>query len=303
MSASMTAQGKKLLLVGGNGMLAGKIAAVAPPDYKITAVDLPDFDLTDKAQVLAYVDDLRPGIIVNCAAFTNVDGCETEQTLADQVNGVAVGYLAEAAKSVDAVLVHISTDYVFDGEKSTPYLEDDQTNPQSVYGHSKLSGEQAVLASGLQKYFIVRTSWLYGPGGNNFVETIIRLSKDRTELGIVADQIGSPTYTGDLANAIFNILETSTSPQPPVPTPFGVYHFSNEGQCSWYEFAKEIVSLAEKNGETLKIEKINPINTEDYPLPARRPKYSVFSKKKYSQVTGKLVPNWKEGLVNYFTER
>jgi dTDP-4-dehydrorhamnose reductase len=299
----MVVRGNRLLLVGGNGMLAGKIALVASSFYEITSVDLPAFDMTDKAWVLTYIDNLKPSVIVNCAAYTNVDGCETEQALAEQVNGAAVGYLAEAAEKVDAILVHISTDYVFDGVKKMPYVESDQTNPQSVYGHSKLLGEQCLLASGLKTYFIVRTSWLYGPGGNNFVETIIRLSKERSELGIVADQVGSPTYTGDLADAVLTLLEKASSPQSSASSPYGIYHYSNDGQCSWYDFANEIVALARVNGETLKIEKINPINTEDYPLPARRPEYSVFSKKKYSQVTGKLVPNWQESLVNYFTER
>jgi dTDP-4-dehydrorhamnose reductase len=299
----MTAQGKKLLLIGGNGMLAGEIAAVAPQDYIITAVDLPDFDMTDKARVLAYVDDLGPEVIVNCAAYTNVDGCETEQTLADQVNGVAVGYLAEAAKKVDAVLVHISTDYVFDGEKKTPYTEDDPMNPQSAYGHSKLLGEQAILTSGLRKYFIVRTSWLYGPGGNNFVETIIRLSKERSELGIIHDQIGSPTYTEDLANAVFGLLEAVASLQSPSSSLYGLYLFSNEGYCSWYEFAKEIVALAKKESEQLKVEKILPIKTEEYPLPAVRPVFSVFSKEKYCLATGRSVPDWQDSLVKYIERR
>jgi dTDP-4-dehydrorhamnose reductase len=299
----MTPQSKKILLIGGNGMLAQKIAAVAPSCYEVTSVDLPEFDMTDKGKVLSYIEHLSPEVIVNCAAYTNVDGCETEQVLAEQVNGVAVGYLAEATKKVDAVLVHISTDYVFDGEKRTPYVEEDTVNPQSAYGHSKLLGEKSILSSGLEKFFIVRTSWLYGPGGNNFVETIIRLSKERTELGIVADQIGSPTYTGDLADAVYALVEAATSPQPPAPSLYGTYHFSNDGQCNWYEFAAEIVALARANGEQLMIEKINPINTEDYPLPANRPAYSVFLKEKYCLATGRSLPVWQDSLAKYMVER
>ena len=246
---------------------------------------------------------MRPEVIINCAAYTNVDRCESDQALAEKVNGTAVGYLAGAAKRVDATLVHISTDYVFDGEKSSPYVEEDHTNPQSVYGSSKLVGEQAIISSGLEKYFIVRTSWLYGPGGNNFVETIIRLAKDREELGIVADQVGSPTYTGDLAAAVFALLKSASNPRSPTPSPYGLYHFSNEGHCSWYEFATKIATVARANGEQLKVEKINPIKTEDYPLPAKRPAFSVFSKEKYSRITGKLVPLWKESLQKYFAER
>ncbi|MCK4509258.1 MAG: dTDP-4-dehydrorhamnose reductase [Desulfuromonadales bacterium] len=326
----VTSKMSRVLLIGGNGMLAQKISAVAPSCYDITAVDLPVFDMTDKIKVLAYVENLNPEIIINCAAYTNVDGCEIEQALADQVNGAAVGFLAEAAKKVDAVLAHISTDYVFDGEKKAPYEEEDTVNPQSAYGRSKLLGERELLSSGLEKFFIVRTSWLYGPGGNNFVETIIRLSKERSELGIVSDQIGSPTYTGDLAAAVFNLLmgnsdEGDVAKGPlrrsryegavtefssPVKDsslrihpPYGLYHFSNQGQCSWYEFSKKIVALARANGESLQVETINPIKTEDYPLPAERPKNSVFSKEKYLKTTGQQVPGWEESLAKYMMER
>jgi dTDP-4-dehydrorhamnose reductase len=292
----MSAQEKNLLLIGGNGMLAQKIASSVPPIYTLTAVDLPEFDMTDQAQVLSVVNDLQPEIIINCAAYTNVDGCETEQQLAINVNGAAVSYLAEAARSVNATLVHISTDYVFDGEKKAPYVEEDLTNPQSVYGHSKLMGEQAILTSGLKKYFIVRTSWLYGPGGNNFVETILRLAGDREELQIVADQVGSPTYTGDLADAIFNLLGA-------VPSPYGTYHFANAGQCSWYDFAEEIVSRYKAHGGQVKAEVIKPISTEEYPLPAKRPAYSVFDKTKYCAATGASIPDWQDGLDRYLIIR
>jgi dTDP-4-dehydrorhamnose reductase len=296
----MAAKGKKLLLVGGKGMLANRIVSLAPPEYALTAVDLPEFDITDQDQVVSLVDRLRPEIVINCAAYTNVDGCETEQELANRVNGDAVGYLAAAAKNVDAVLVHVSTDYVFDGKKKTPYVEDDPTNPQSAYGRSKLLGEQKLLASGLKKFFIVRTSWLYGPGGKNFVETILRLSRERQELGIVADQFGTPTYTGDLAEAIFNLLALNAELHQP---PYGTYHFSNNGSCSWYEFANEVVTLARHNGETLRVEAVRPIKTAEYPLPANRPAFSVFSKVKYAAATGALVPDWKVSLAKYCAER
>lgn len=299
---SMTAQ-KKLLLVGGNGMLAGIIAATAPSNYQITAVDLPEFDMTYKAQVISFVDDMHPEVIINCAAYTNVDGCETEQELASQVNGVAVGFLAEAAKRVDATLVHISTDYVFDGEKKMPYVEKDKTNPQSVYGSSKLLGEQSILSSGLEKFFIIRTSWLYGPGGNNFVETILRLAGEREELKIVADQVGSPTYTGDLANAVFNLLGISPSPQSPVPSPYGLYHFANEGSCSWYDFACAIVEEGRSRKLPIKTYEIYPIRTDEYPLPAKRPANSVFDKSKYKATTGVDIPAWRDSLCTYFSKR
>lgn len=299
----MAVEKKKLLLVGGNGMLAQKITSSAPSEYAITAVDLPAFDVTDKAQVFSVVDDTQPEIIINCAALTNVDGCETVQESAMLVNGVAVGYLAEAAKKVDATLVHISTDYVFDGTGKNPYVEEAQTNPQSVYGRTKLLGEQSLLASGLEKYFIVRTSWLYGPGGPNFVETILRLAAEREELRIVADQVGTPTYTGDLADAIFSLLSVSNCPQPSAPSPYGLYHFANQGQCSWYEFACEIVVVARKSGMSLKVSEIVPIKTEEYPLPAPRPAYSVFDKSKYMQATAREIPLWQLSLAEYFTSR
>jgi dTDP-4-dehydrorhamnose reductase len=294
---------KKLLIVGCNGMLAQKIVSLAPPEYSVEGVDLPDFDITNQAQVEMVVNAMCPDVIINCAAYTDVDGCETEQALADQVNGTAVGFLAEAAKNVDAVLVHISTDYVFDGDKRTPYKEEDTVNPQSAYGRSKLLGEREILSSGLDKFFILRTSWLYGPGGSNFVETIVRLAKERTELGIVADQVGSPTYTGDLADAVYALLKAASSPQHPAPSLYGTYHFSNSGECSWYDFAIEIVKLAKLNGEPLKVVNIKPISTEDYPLPAKRPAFSVFSKEKYLKATSLGLPAWEESLTNYFSER
>lgn len=300
----MPIQKIKFLLVGGNGMLARKIAASAPSEYQITSVDLPDFDITDQAQVCSVIEAFRPEIIINCAAYTNVDGCETEQVLANRVNGTAVGYLAEAAKAIDAVLVHFSTDYVFDGKQKRPYLESDPPCPQSVYGHSKLLGEKELQASGLKKFFIVRTSWLYGPGGNNFVETILRLAAERVELRIVSDQVGTPTYTGDLANAVFRLLKAADrrariTDHPP----FGIYHFSNEGQCSWYQFAKEIVTMAEKRGIALRVKNILPINTVEYPLPAKRPAYSVFDKSRYKTATGAEIPAWRDSLKVYLSER
>lgn len=294
-------------------MLAHKVLELAPKHYVITGFDLPDFDLTDRARVLAEIEHLQPAVIINCAAYTNVDGAETDEELATRINGYGPGYLAEAAKTVGAVLVHISTDYVFDGSNKHPYLETDPVGPISAYGRSKLAGEQAVLASGLDKYFIVRTSWLYGPGGKNFVETIIRLAQEREELRIVADQTGTPTYTGDLAEAIFNLVELSASPQSPATStgdsphtgtaPYGVYHFSNSDQCSWYEFAGEIVRQMQGRGASFRIKKLEPIRTEEYPLPASRPAYSVFSKDKYRAATGAATPNWQESLFRYLEER
>ena len=294
----------EIALVGASGMLARKVQEKARAvGYTVSLFDLPDFNMTDRTQVLQEMTRLQPDVIINCAAFTNVDGAEKEQSLAMVVNGTAVGYLAEAALTVNAILVHVSTDYVFDGQKTTPYVEADAPNPQSAYGRTKLAGEQAIIQSGLDKYFIIRTSWLYGPGGNNFVETILRLAEEREQLRIVADQIGSPTYTGDLADAIFRLLNLSASPQPPDPSLYGTYHFANEGSCSWYEFACEIVTLAKLQGLPIKTQTLLPIRTEEYPLPAPRPAYSVFSKDKYLVATGAEIPGWKDSLANYLKSR
>lgn len=289
---------KKLALIGANGMLARMVRHLVPPYFDVTSFDLPDFDITDRDLVLSAMMHLRPYVIVNCAAYTDVDGCETNEELALRVNGKGPGYLAEAALETGATLVHISTDYVFAGDKTGPYSEDDPTGPLSSYGRSKLEGEKAIPASGLARYFIIRTSWLYGPGGKNFVETILRLAGEREELRIIADQLGSPTFTEDLANVIFSLLEIEDAQRP-----YGIYHVSNSGSCSWYEFAVEIVRLARLNKLPVKVERVIPIRTEDYPLPARRPSYSIFSKQKYETITGRTIPEWRESLIKYFAVR
>ena len=286
---------KAIALIGANGMLAAAIKKLVPDNYEVRSFNLPAFDLTNREQVLS-LQEQPPAIIINCAAYTNVDGCEEQRELAMQVNGDGVGLLAELAQKIDAVLVHISTDFVFDGKKTSPYQEDDQPQPLSVYGKSKLSGEQKILQSGLTKYFIIRTSWLYGAGGNNFVETMIRLAKEKPELKIVADQHGTPTWTDDLATTIFTLLNLTNH------APYGIYHYSNEGNCSWYEFSCEIISQIRASEELL-IKDVLPISTEGYPLPAERPKYSVMSKEKIKQVTGLEIPSWQQSLQTYLTQR
>ncbi|MEA3360283.1 MAG: dTDP-4-dehydrorhamnose reductase [Thermodesulfobacteriota bacterium] len=289
-----------LALIGANGMLASAINKLAPEIYEIIPFDLPDFDLTNHHLLFKSLRKARPKVIVNCAAYTDVDGCESEEELAKQVNGKGPGYLANAAKEMGATLVHISTDFVFDGEKTEPYIEVDPVNPQSAYGRTKAVGEQAVLDSGLNEYFIVRTSWLYGPGGKNFVDTIIRLAKEREKLRIVSDQVGTPTYTEDLAQAIFSLLALDGSQFSPVP-PYGIYHFSNEGECTWYDFAKEIVYQLNKHGVLLRVKELIPIRTEEYPLPAKRPAYSVLSKEKIKAATGLKISDWKSSLEKHLT--
>jgi dTDP-4-dehydrorhamnose reductase len=281
---------KRLVLVGAGGMLGSMVARCLPLDYELILCTRSDFDLGDPARVEEALDRLAPEVIVNCAAFTQVDACETQEEQAARINGDGPGYLAGAAVRLGAVLVHISTDYVFDGSKRSPYTEEDWPNPRSAYGRSKLLGEEKIVASGLASWFILRTSWLYGPGGKNFVETILRLAQEREELRVVADQIGTPTYTGDLAAAIFRLLPTGA---------FGLYHVSNQGECSWYEFACEIVNQFVRHGGRVKVKKIVPITTTEYPLPAARPAYSVFSKAKYESAVGVTLPPWQESLARY----
>lgn len=273
-------------------MLAHAIKRFLPAEFELLEYDLPEFDITHSADVAA-LGEQHPQVIINCAAYTNVDGCEDNVDLAMQVNGEGPGFLAELAQKVNAVLVHISTDFVFSGHKQNPYLEEDSTGPISVYGKSKLLGEERIKQSGLKNYFILRTSWLYGSGGNNFVETMIRLVKQRPELNVVSDQVGTPTWTDDLAQTIFSLLQTEAT---------GIYHYSNEGHCSWLEFACEIVNQV-ANVEELVVHKINPIPTEDYPLPAARPKYSVLSKQKIKHLIQMEIPGWQESLARYIQQR
>ncbi len=303
-SSPVTGDSSRIVaLIGANGMLARMVRECTPENYSLHLFDLPEFDLTDRGQVVAVLGELSPDVIINCAAYTNVDGAETNQEIAMAVNGSAVGFLAEAALEVDATLVHVSTDYVFDGSKIGWYQESDEICPQSVYGQSKALGEQEVTGSGLRKYFIVRTSWLYGPYGNNFVETILRLSAQREGLRIISDQVGSPTYTGDLAKAIFHLLTTCANCRSTTDVPYGIYHFANEGSCSWHEFACAIVEEGRSSGALLRVNNIDPICTEEYPLPARRPANSVFDKSKYKETTGARIPEWRESLQTYFSQR
>ncbi len=290
-----SAEKKRMALIGSKGMLAQAIQQASVDRYEVLSYDLPEFDLTDRDLVLRVLTASRPDIIVNCAAYTNVDQCESESALAHKVNGDGAGFLAEAARAIDAVLVHFSTDYVFDGSKTTPYREEDIPAPKSEYGRSKLLGEQKIIDSSLNDYFILRTSWLFGPGGKNFVETIARLAIEREELRVVSDQLGCPTFTRDLAEAMHQLIDHRAD--------YGIYHFSNSGECSWYDFAEKIVEHVSKTTSTLVVRRLLPIRTEEYPLPAPRPAYSVFSTDKYTKATGAVAPGWQDALDRYFAER
>ena len=284
----------KIVLIGSHGMLGQRVKALLPANIRLTELNFPEFDFLHPSGMIKILRDAGPEIIINCSAYTDVDTCENEEAVATSINGKAPGLLSELARETGSVLVHISTDYVFDGRSHTPYRESDLPSPLSAYGRSKLAGEKAILASGLECFFIIRTSWLYGLGGKNFVETILRLAGEREELRIVSDQVGSPTLTDDLAEAIFCLLETKK---------YGVYHFSNEGSCSWYDFACAAIQGARERGLNLPVKHIMPIATEDYPLPAPRPAYSLLCKEKYLGLTGKEIPHWRDGLSRYLDWR
>ena len=292
---------KKIALIGSHGMLAHSLRRTSPPEVELSLFDLPEFDVTDRGQVYSQMSALNPDIVINCAAMTNVDGCESQREQAFLVNATGAGYLAEITKQLGATLVHISTDFVFSGDRAIPYVEFDKTEALSVYGQSKLAGEQAILNSGLDRYYMVRTSWLYGPGGSNFVETIIRLAAEREELGIVSDQIGTPTSASDLATAIWTLLGENR--EQIKLAPFGIYHYSNDGICSWYEFACEIVKQLQEAESLLMLKELKPITTAEYPLPAKRPSYSVMSKEKIISATGMQIPLWQDSLKEYMKHR
>ena len=250
----------------------------------VIAVTKSDLDIADSRLVEAFVREKRPSIIVNCAAYTRVDDAESNENVANAINGSSVELLASAANGVDAMLVHISTDFVFDGSKRTPYEVNDPTNPLSAYGRSKLLGEFA--ASHARKHLVLRTSWLFGAHGPNFVESIHnQIRKGTSPLRVVDDQRGRPTYTPHLANAILRLARNDDAR--------GIVHYADEDECSWYDFAQAIVE--ELGGET----KVMPVSTEEFPRPARRPAYSVLSTERYERLTGVKPESWRDGLRDY----
>ncbi len=248
-------------------------------------------DITDRERVFEAVGSVGPQVIINCAAYTKVDLAEKERELAFAVNRDGVRNLAEAAKRSGSALIHISTDFVFDGRKSTPYLETDKTNPLSAYGESKLEGEREAIGA-LERHIIIRASWLYGLEGNNFVKTILRLAGEREALRVVYDQAGTPTWTRDLAGAITKIIDGLKAGK----ADYGVYNYSDEGVASWYDFAEAIVEEAKVAGVKLRCSSIEPILTSEYPAPAKRPAYSVLDKKKVKTAFGVAIPHWRRSL-------
>jgi dTDP-4-dehydrorhamnose reductase len=278
---------KKIIVTGCNGQLGRAINKVYASETEVVLIntDVAELDITNETEVLRFIENEKPYAIINCAAYTAVDKCESEEKLGYKINAIGPKNLSLAANAVGAKMLHVSTDYVFDGKKDTPYVEEDPTGPMGAYGRTKLAGEEFVKEVA-DKYFIVRTAWLYGDG-NNFVKTMLRLSETKAELGVVRDQFGSPTSADELAKAIKVLLDTEE---------YGIYHGTCEGRTNWAEFAKMIFELAQK--ETI----IKGITTEEYPTPAHRPAYSVLDNKAFRERIGYTFPEWQDALKDYMKE-
>lgn len=273
-----------ILVTGANGQLGNEMQVLARENLQHTYffTDVQELDICDEQAVYAYVSEHKIDIIVNCAAYTAVDKAEDNAELCDKLNNMAPGYLARAAQANGAAMIQVSTDYVFDGTAHIPYTEEEPTCPASVYGSTKLAGEQNVMDH-CEKAMVIRTAWLYSIYGNNFVKTMIRLGQERDSLGVIFDQIGTPTYANDLAQAIFAAINKGVVR--------GIYHFSDEGVCSWYDFTIAIHRLA-----NIASCKVKPLHTADYPAKAPRPHYSVLDKTKIKDTFGIEIPHWEESL-------
>lgn len=273
-----------ILVTGANGQLGNEMQVLARENLQHTYffTDVQELDICDEQAVYAYVSEHKIDIIVNCAAYTAVDKAEDNVELCDKLNNIAPGYLARAAQANGAAMIQVSTDYVFDGTAHIPYTEEEPTCPASVYGSTKLAGEQNVMDH-CEKAMVIRTAWLYSIYGNNFVKTMIRLGQERDSLGVIFDQIGTPTYANDLAQAIFAAINKGVVR--------GIYHFSDEGVCSWYDFTIAIHRMA-----GIASCKVKPLHTADYPAKAPRPHYSVLDKTKIKDTFGIEIPHWEESL-------
>ncbi|HEY5507260.1 MAG TPA: dTDP-4-dehydrorhamnose reductase [Paludibacter sp.] len=273
-----------ILITGSNGQLGNEMqqAAVRFPDFKYIYTDVAELDICDKGALDAFVKANSVNVIVNCAAYTAVDKAEDDVELCYKINRDAVRNIAEVATENKVKVVHVSTDYVFDGTNYLPYTEDMPVCPATVYGKSKLEGEQALLEN-CRESVILRTAWLYSSFGNNFVKTMIKLGNERDSLGVIFDQVGTPTYAADLADAILQLLSNETF----VP---GIYHFSDEGVCSWYDFTKTIHRMANITCD------VKPIETKDYPARTPRPHFSVLNKGKIKSTYGISIPHWEVSL-------
>jgi dTDP-4-dehydrorhamnose reductase len=280
---------KKVLLIGAKGQVGQELQVTLPYLGEVISIGREELDLTNSEKIGQLIREIHPDYLVNAAAYTAVDKAETEPELAYAINATAPKIMAESAEKIQAKFLHISTDYVFDGRKNTPYLETDLTNPLGVYGQSKLRGEEEIKTVNSQA-IILRTAWVYGSyGKSNFVKTMLRLGKEREELKVVVDQVGSPTWAKDIATAITHLLIN-------VDNPAGIYNFTNSGVASWFDLTKAIFEEAKISGIPLKIQRVIPITTAEYPTPAVRPAYSVLSGQKISQQLGYIPPYWRDSL-------
>lgn len=278
----------KILVTGSDGQLGSELKAIGKEsENEFIFTDLHSLDISNEQMVQKFIHDYKPNYLINCAAYTAVDKAEEDIDLARKINGTAPGYIAEACLENNTKLIHISTDYVFDGAASNPYGEEKFTIPSGMYGKTKLEGEEFIVETD-GEYIILRTSWLYSTYGNNFVKTMLKLGAQRSELGVVYDQVGTPTYARDLALAIIQIINQVENGKSKFET--GIFHYSNEGVASWYDFAHAIFEL--KNIEC----KLRALRTEDYPKPAQRPPYSLLAKEKIKHVYGIQIPYWRDSL-------
>lgn len=274
-----------ILVTGSNGQLGHSLRDIAGDSAnRYIFTDVAELDITDRKAIDSMMQKENISVVINCAAYTNVDKAEDDFDTANLINNTAVGNLAMSCKEHGATLVHVSTDYVFDGSSNIPYTEDMPLAPLGVYGVTKLHGEQSVLQSGCD-YVIIRTSWLYSEYGKNFVKTMMMLTEERETLNVVFDQAGTPTYAGDLARAIYDIVESGK-----YTANHGIYHYSNEGVCSWYDFAREISELARTECD------IRPCHSNEFPSKVNRPHYSVLDKTKIKATFGLTIPYWKDSL-------
>ena len=275
-----------VLVLGAGGQLGQSLRFIANdyPEIQFHFFSRLDLDITNELGLKSIFNSLRPNFCVNASAYTAVDKSESEQDQAYLINVEGVKNIAQICQDFDTTLIHVSTDFVFDGSKNSPYTEDDATNPQGVYGKTKREGELEIIRI-LKKHFIIRTSWLYSQFNTNFMKTMLRLAQDRDTISVVNDQIGTPTHAVDLANVIIKVILSSS-------TNYGIYHFSNEGKASWYDFAKKIFEV-----NKVKIN-LKPISTSEFPTPAKRPKYSVLDKSKIKKEFNILIDQWEDSLKN-----
>lgn len=272
----------RVLITGANGQLGTELLKVLDK-HQVFGFSKEELDITDTENVREKLQEVKPEVVIHCAAYTNVDGCETESDLAYRVNASGTGNIAAECLKLGAAMVYVSTDYVFDGQKGQPYYEVDKPNPINTYGKTKLAGEE-IVKSFLKNYYIVRTAWLYGKQGGNFVKTMLKLGEKQDTLNVVNDQVGSPTNAFDLANAIGKIIESNK---------FGIYHVTNSGSCAWYDFARKIFEI---RGMPVKV---NPISSDKLNRPAKRPTHSVLNNFNLQTNLGYEMRNWEESLREY----